>query len=222
MLAKDTVEVRSNLFITARERGKIVDRYAGHNIWLDIGRQYLAELIGYSAYVGAYPTATGTPFRSDRVQYMCLGIGSTAQNSPAIADNAPMSTKYPGGHVYTDTDATLVSMERPVRIAGSENDYSTALPTDQWLAQVNPVLPSGLATEVTFIRTFTGAEVSYGSFTVVPVSEIGLFTSGASPLVAPGPAAAGAYTPYFVAYDTFATISKTNAIDLEVVWAVKF
>ena len=39
-----TFEVRQNLKITARERGKIVDRREGHNIWLNTGRDRARNL----------------------------------------------------------------------------------------------------------------------------------------------------------------------------------
>jgi len=57
-------------------------------------------------------------------------------------------------------------------------------------------------------------EISYGSFLVVPLSEVGLFTSSADP---------ENYLNTVVAYDTYATISKTTAIDhLEFVWTIRF
>jgi hypothetical protein len=40
----ENIEVRSNLSLVARERVKIVARRDGHNIWLNLGREYLASL----------------------------------------------------------------------------------------------------------------------------------------------------------------------------------
>ena len=49
MRLKATVEVKNNLKLTVRERGKIVARREGHNIWVDLGREYLAGLISLAA-----------------------------------------------------------------------------------------------------------------------------------------------------------------------------
>jgi hypothetical protein len=55
--------------------------------------------------------------------------------------------------------------------------------------------------------------VSYTPFLTVPLSEIGLFTNAANPNI---------YNNGPVAYDTFDTISKTSAFNLEVDWTVRF
>jgi hypothetical protein len=103
----DTIEVKSNLILTLRERGKIVARRQGHNIWLNLGRNYLAGLIAYSNFTPL------TPERDDRIRYMGLGIGGTRQNAPSVANNPPLSTSYPGTNLQTDTDPTIQGMERP-------------------------------------------------------------------------------------------------------------
>jgi hypothetical protein len=69
------------------------------------------------------------------------------------------------------------------------------------------------ATETTFIRLFTQTEISYGSFLTVPLSEIMLFTNAADP---------ENYLNNGVAYDTFDTLSKTVAFELQVEWTIRF
>lgn len=203
----ETVEVRQNLIITARERGKIMARREGHNIWLDLGREYLASLIAYLSF------GPDTPERNDRIKYMGFGIGGTRQLAPSVANFPPMSTAYPGTNAQTDTDPTVTTLERPVRISGTTSvpPYNAG---DVWLGQIQAPSPHVTPSEVTFRRLFSTAEISYSTFLTVPLSEVALFTSLANPVGVPLNTA--------VAYDTFDTISKTGAFELEVAWTVRF
>lgn len=201
-----TVEVKQNLSLVMRERGKIVAQRDGHNIWLDLGREYLAQLIGYSSFTPL------TSVRSDRIRYMGFGIGGTRQIAPGIANSIPLSTTYPGTNAQTDEDPTVTQLERPVRLSGT----STPPPynaNDRWLGQVQAPPDYPAFNKVTFRRLLSSVEVSYAPFQTVPISEIGLFTNLADPLL-----------PHnsMVAYDTFETLTKTDAFELEVAWSIIF
>jgi len=204
---QEVVEVRQNLHLVMRERGKIVARRDGHNIWLNLGREYLSQLIAYASFGPAVPV------RDDRVRYMGLGIGGNHQLIPSLANAAPLVTAYPGTNVQTDEDADVVKLERPVRISGG----ATAFPynvADTWLAQISAPADTSIANQVTFKRLFTAFDVSYDPYTVVPVSEVMLFTDAAAPNVY--------NNSNGVAYDTFDSLSKTNAFELEVNWTIEF
>jgi len=205
----EKIEVRSNLRLTMRERGKIRARREGHNIWLNLGREYLANLISLSSY------GPDVPQEDHRIKYMGLGIGGSRQVAPGVADVAPMSVAYPGTNLQTDTDPETHTLERPVRISGSTtgptDPYSV---TDVWLGTVQAPPVHTTPTETTFIRVFTQTEVSYLSFITVPLSEIMLFTSAANPIGNPSNTG--------VAYDTFDTLSKTGDFALECEWTIRF
>jgi len=205
-MPSETVEVWNNLIITARERGKIVARREGHNIWLNLGREYLASLIAYASF------GPDTPERNDRMKYVGFGIGGNAQLQLATANAAPIVTAYPGTNVQTDIDPAVVTLERPVRFSGSTDPYP-GQGGDVWLGQIGAPAVHSTANEVTFSRLIATTDCSYGGFTVVPLSEIMLFTSAANPLV---------YNNHGVAYDTFDTLSKTIAFEFEVQWTVRF
>ena len=202
-----TIQVESNLRLTLLDGKKIVDERKGHNIFLDVGREWLAQLIGYATL---YPL---TPYRNDRVRYMGVGIGGTRQDSLVRANSSPLVEAYPGTNGQTDKDPTVTRLERPVRISGSSTNHPTYLSTDIWLGQVQapPVFPSG--TEVQFKRMFGIGEISYAPYLTVPLSEVALYTSAAEPNV---------YNNVAIAYDTFDTLTKTDAFDLEIVWTLKF
>lgn len=203
---KETIEVRQNLTLTARERGKLVARRQSHNIWLNLGREYLASLIAYSSF------SPVTPERNDRVQYVGVGIGGTRQTALTVANAAPYSTAYPGANAQTDTDAAVARLERPVRISGGSTTYPGA-GGDVWLAQVQAPAVHPVATQVSFVRLLTAGDVNYSPFLATPLSEIGLFTSAANPNL---------YNNTMIAYDTFDTLTKTDAVEIEVVWTIRF
>lgn len=203
----ETIEVRTNLRLTMRERGKLKARRKGHNIFLDLGREWLTKLVAYESF------SPLTPFADHRIRYMGLGIGGVRQIAPGTANTAPLSAAYPGSNAQIDTDPTVTRLERPVRIAGSATDYPAYLSTDLWLGQVQApaVFPS--SREVTFTRLFTETEISYTPYLTVPLSEVILCTNAASPNV---------YNNTGVAYDVFDTLSKTVAFELEIVWTLQF
>lgn len=200
------IEVKSNLILTARERGKIVQRREGHNIWLNLGREYLASLIAYGSF------GPLSPERDDRIRYMGLGIGGSRQIALGVANADPLLTAYPGTNVQTDIDATVTRLERPVRVAGSSDPYPGQV-GDTWLGQVQAPATHLTPTSVTFQRLFGETDVSYAPFLSVPVSEIMLFTGNANP---------GVHNNIGVAYDTFDSLSKTNAFELEILWTIRF
>lgn len=203
----ETVEVRQNLSLIARERGKIVARREGHNIWLDLGREWLAQLIGYATL-----TPGLTTFTDNRVRYMGVGVGGTRQLALGEVAIAPIVTAYPGTNNQTDIDPTVTLLERPVRVTGGSSAFPYD-PGDEWLAQVQapPTFPT--ASQATFTRVFSETDVSYSPYLTVPLSEIMLFLNGADP---------NAYNNTGIAYDTFDTLSKTSAFELEVNWTVRF
>jgi hypothetical protein len=206
MRFQSTVEVKQNLKIFLRERGKIVDRREGHNIFLDLGREWLAQLVSYQSL------GPDVAFRDDRVRYMGFGIGGNRQLQLSTANAAPISPPYVGTNAQTDTDATITTLERPVRTSGSSSAYP-GLAGDVWLGTIGSADPLSIPTQTTFRRLFTQSEISYGPFASVPISEVGLFTSNADPTN---------YLNTMIAYDTFDTISKTTAFELEVIWSIRF
>jgi len=202
----EDIQVRSNLVLTMRDRGKIVTKREGHNIWLNLGREYLAQLISYSSF------SPLTPARDDRVRYMGLGIGGNRQLISGGTMLSAVTTAYPGANSQTDTNPGVTQLQRPVRISGSAVTYP-GQGTDVWIGQIQapPVHP--VTTQTTFTRLFLSGEVSYGTLTTVPLSEIGLLTAAANPHV---------FNNTLIAYDTFDTISKTLAFELEVAWTIRF
>lgn len=201
---KEDIHVKSNLSIIARERGKIVERRDGHNIWLALGDEWLARLIAYATF------SPDVPEEDSRIKYMGFGIGGTRQQVTPVP--APVGTAYPGTNNQTDTDETITVLERPVRISGSDA-VTPGLAGDQWLGTIQAPPTHPIPSQTTFTRLFGQLEISYAPYLSVPLSEIGLFLASSDP---------ENYANTMVAYDTFDTISKTSAFELEVQWTIRF
>lgn len=209
MRIAEELEVTWNLEIDLFERGKRRRHHQRtHNIVVNTGRQMICEVItpqslGPSSFVRTQDTV---------VRYIGFGIGGTRQNNPA-ASATPYSDAFPAGYAgtnaQTDTDVTVSRMERPVAV--------TNVPL--WMQQISTpgTFPTGQSTR--FIAVFGQADINFGSFTSVPLSEIALYKSSADPSLPNGSAGsypgAGGHT---MAYDTFDTISKTGLFSIEVRW----
>ena len=222
----DRIEVKQNIKLTARERGKIVAVREDHNIFLDVGREWLAKFIGlavmppYSTF--ATPADYNNPHRFPR--YMGFGIGGNKQAYPKGAFNVAPLNLYDTGGIWpppftqTDTNPVVFALESPVIV--EMNGHLVPEAGCKWLAQIAlPTFPGGSPGEIMFTRIFMPAELSDPPFDVVPLSEIGLFVDE-PPATYPftKPTAPGS----MIAYNTFSTLSKTNAIAIQVDWTFRF
>ena len=220
--------MRENVRIIHRQNGKVIDRRHGHNVFVDTGRQFLAELISLLTQ------DPDVPERTDRIKHMGFGIGGTLQTNPAVS-SPPFSTSYPAGsdpNVTTGFEhddlfptkplgsggGRITTLERPVRIAGGSTAYPGAA-GDQWLSTAQSpdfIMTHPVVTTARFHAFFdAGAgDFLFGPFLLMPLSEAGLFTSAAT---VPG-------VPFnqLVAYHNFATIVLSPQSELEVIWDVKF
>lgn len=201
-----TIPVKQNLRFTMRERGKRLRVVETHNIFLDLGAEWLTQLISYNSF------SPLTAERDDRVRYMGVGIGATTQIALATANAGDLGTAYAGSNLQTDDDPAVTRLERPVRLSGDSTAYPGS-PGDVWLGQIQAPPEHPTAHSVLFRRLFVETEISYAPFLIVPVSEIMLFTNAADPAI---------YNNTGIAYDTFPTLAITNAVSLEVEWTLTF
>jgi hypothetical protein len=140
--------------------------------------------------------AGSTPFRTDSVALIGVGTGSQVES---------------GG---------VIKLVTPVAYSGT--NFLAAL-------DIPPTFPlSPSRTTVRYSRTFLQNELTLTSGSQVDISELGLFTNGspsASPPYTPGTrditlANAAAQAP--VAYKTFEPVTKTDVLEFEVSWEIRF
>lgn len=213
-MLRDLIDLKVNVSMTFRERGKVVDRYQGHNIFVNVGRNYLAKVVGHPT---AYPVSV--PY----VKYMGIGIGSSEQTINISSAYPALDAAYPGQNVQDDDDPTLKYLERPVLIAG----------TNDWLKEATYIPPgtptdnpSTTTAKFTYLFDYTDVNLS-GTYSVVPVSEVGLYMSDETATDNPytggtAPDYIGADRQTLVAYNGFAPKSKTPLTSIEVEWELKF
>jgi hypothetical protein len=208
---------QNNVFIRARRRGKLVYRWEGHNVWTDVGRQHVANLLTLSSY------GPDTPLTSARIRHMQFGIGGVQQG----VIPAGVVAAYPAGfdpHATTGNEYShdypvapaIGTLERPVRLSGGTNPYNTAPGTDVWLT--DPAMPQFFVDYPTdfsvslkyFIRGMDG-DIAYTTLTEVPLAEAGLVLSSGD--------INDAYNPV-VAYVDFEPLTITDEVEAEVTWIV--
>ncbi len=186
--SKSVIEVEGWVKILMRERGKIVphSHREGHNIWTNIGREYLAMLMSLQ-------TAPTTSYRNDRVAYIGVGTGSQIE------------------------EAGILSLITP--IAYISGQFLAAL-------DVPPTFPlTPTRTTVKYHRVFAENEITLSSGSTVNISEMGLFTNGRQSDYVVGSrdttlANASSQSP--VAYKSFEPLGKTDSLQLEISWEIRF
>lgn len=212
----------SNVFLTLRRGDTVLDRREGHNTWVNTGRAYLAEMSTYSNLVAE------TPFDTRRIKYMGLGIGSADQAYMSAVSSPPLSVSYPpgsdpnatAGNEYDSAypvDPPIETLERPVRVSGLSGAYPGD-PADVWLIQPPNffTVDAGLGVvEYHALVNTNLAQILYGPFLTMPLSEVGLFLDGAN--------VNDAYNlGQMVAYHSFGTLTLVPGSVLEIIWQVAY
>ena len=225
--------VPGNVEIIARERGKKIHEHCrhSHNIWVNLGREYLPRVIAPNDTFTDHYIETG-PSDREFIRYMGLGCGGEDQWHPS-AYSSPIKDDYPPGFAqgstgnsYSDDDLTIQTLERPIAISKSGGNLI-------WLGSIStPVEFLSSSKTLRVRRLFTEPECNndggVGPYTTVPLSEIGLFLQTADPDAADVydvgnfPTMIGAGRQQVMAYNTFESIPKTVSFSLEVLWELRF
>lgn len=179
-MPKDLLKPECNFRIRTYKDGKLYDEHQSHNIITNIGRSWLRNLVGASSYenvdIGTgYVEGPGNVLSSERVRYMAFGVGGVFASDPYF-------------HVQEEL-VTVTALEDYVKI--TEDTYlKEVLPQ----GPVGEPLPSNYS--IKFVCNIPESEISYeGNVskssaltvpptsvgTAVPVTEAGLYLSGASP-----------------------------------------
>ena len=215
-----------NVIITARERGKRVLKHCRHehNIWVDLGREYLARVTAPNVGLTDHEAEPPREF----IKYMGAGIGGDSQLHPA-AYTTPLDAAYPpatgsspggAGNQFSDDDLTVPVLERPVLIDITD-----------WMKPIVTPVVRPISTTLRCDHLFNIADINgVGPYTTVPLSEIALFLSTQNPSEAYGnvydlsnpPSMIGAGRPTVLAYNTMEPIPKTSSFSLEVQWELRF
>lgn len=214
-----------NVELKLMEGDQVVDRRRSHNIWTNIGRNYVVKFLGWPNLAGAPWGAmgTGTP---PYVGYMGIGIGSAEQTINIATAYPLLDTAYPGQNLQSDDDPTIMHLERPVIINGADTWLDTAT-YDEPGSATNPsnvIAKFGYTFQKTDINSNVGLPAA--SYAVVPVSEVCLCLSDQVTTADPysggvAPSYVSATRQVVCAYNGFAPLSKTVSNTLEVRWELR-
>ena len=211
--------------------GEVKAKRRGHNVFTNRGRKWLRDSNAVVSFDGM-PMTGGVHFNDTegedrnavanfKPRWMAVGVGGALQH---------WDPPGPGVHIE---NVGVEYLETP--IAAYED---VGLSTTYWLKQI---LPNGLpeddtegvaypdeyiirlrclydVNDVSFVPSVDPSSNIYG--TLVPISEVALFTSEADPTVKPDSSSGG--VDGMIAYHVFATIPKTPGIILEVDWELRY
>lgn len=96
------IELLSNFKAEARERGKLVSKREGHNVFTITGRNWLSKLVSWSTF-----GSPDIPYTHRRVRWIGVGTGSQNEVTSVSALNTPAKVNS------TDYLALLDSVEFP-------------------------------------------------------------------------------------------------------------
>jgi hypothetical protein len=221
------IHVKSNFELIARDRGKIVPGACvkNHNIWVNLGREFLPQVVS--------PNADFTHHMLDTfIGYMSFGIGGNKQTVNVGAAYPDLEAAYPGQLLYDKGTPGTKYLERPVMTTGTPGPSGSGDWAVRVLAPPTLVQNGSLYSTVEFTGVVSDQAINLGgTYPSVPVSEAGLMlynqpVMGAASTdifnyTAP-PAYINPARPTVVAYNNFGPITKTTDITLEVRWKLQF
>jgi hypothetical protein len=198
-----------NFWIGLKDKyGRVVEHREIHNVFTNIGRDWLAHLVAWHS-IGA----PDVPVTMRRVRWIGLGTGTTQEEL-----------------------ATVTELEVPTVVTDA-GYYIAILDETEFPAVTTPPFPEDTVSVVRFKREFDLSEISLDTNPAVPVSEAGLFVD-VHPAQAPPTGIGGEDDSPFagldttldpsapdngpVAYARFLPLTKTQDFALEVRWDFRF
>lgn len=207
----DQLPIESNVRITLQKGDRIIDVRESHNVLTNIGRRWLATLLGSSDY-SDFNNLPGHD--NKKIMYMGLGCGGSLQTDVRF-------------NRFQSALVGVTALEDQVRLKQAGTNY--------WLKKVNnqtlngtyfPGWPNGTISkfvmEIAESNLAFAGNATYKSNTVVntevPISEAGLYLSQANPQDSTNPTA----IPGLVAYDVFSPIIVTPNVTVRIEWELRF
>ena len=206
----DALPVYCNVRVTLLTTdGVVLDTRESHNVVTNIGRDWVAHLLGSSDYSQPDPA----PHDKRKIAYMAVGCGGALQDGVGFAKNQ-------------NELVTVVALEDPVPMFMDGNNLPVYLKGVDYQQATSTYFPSNAKT--VFVVDIAESEVSFvGNMaktsnkvvgTDVPVSEAGLYLSGTNqnPINLHIPEADALF-----AYDIFTPIHVTPNTVLRIEWSIQ-
>lgn len=206
----DQLPVESNVRITVRRDDRVLDVRESHNVLTNTGRRWLAQLVGSSNY--ANPNNLPA-HNTEKIMYMGLGCGGALQTDVRFSrfQSALVTVTALEDQVKFNQDNGLFYLKK-VNNQVLGNTYFPGYPNGSITKFVMELAESNLAFQGnTAYRSNTAVN------TQVPISEAGLYLSGAQtqPQVP-------SVDNRLVCYDVFSPIIVTPNVTLKIEWELRF
>lgn len=205
----EDIPIVVNFFATLRDRsGRVADHREVHNVFTNIGRDWLAHLVAWDSFGDP-----DVPVTQRRVRWIGVGTGTTQEEA-----------------------ATVTELETPAVVDDAGN-YLVILQETQFPAVTTPPFPEDTVAVTRFIKELSYNEVTLDTNPVVPISEAGLFVDVHKAQASPTGIGGAEDSPVGglnttldpaasdngpVAYANFEPITKTQDFSLELRWDFRF
>lgn len=219
LLGKQPIPVRGSLRVRTLYRGHVVEQYRNRNIFLNVGREWLIQLMSF----GAYPVTVGDPpppvANERRIAFMGVGVGGREQTMQAAADALYFPVHNPLHATFTqdDTDVTITGLESPLLWAPGR--YAKPI------HQVKYSAPVGTPPHSVWVRwtaLWSAGEINseYGGADV-PITEAAMY-----PYLDDGGGNVKELTLSDMkvvssSYEAFGPVTKANPFELEIQWVYR-
>lgn len=214
----DQLPINMNVSIELIDReGRVVDQRTSHNVLTNTGREWLARLVGASAFTD--PSAP-TPHTPHRVMYMGFGCGGVLQTG---TDFARSQSALVG--VTALEDPVPFRPVDPADVANLANTSFYYLKRVDAQTVADTYFPAPFRTR--FITTIAETEISFTASrafrsqtlvgTEVMISEAGLYLSSADPALT-DPTQQNS----LIAYDVFDPMPVTPLVSMRTRWEFRF
>lgn len=210
---RDSFDPRVNVTVKLKKDGKVIDKRVSHNVFTNVGRAWLVQLFGSSAYSEDPPT----PHNTAKIMYVGFGCGGALQTE--------------AGYLRGQQElVTVQALQDPVSIAAVGDGFqylkvldNQTVTTAHFPGNFRTLFTCDLAeSEISFSGSYTrGSNVNVG--TNVPVSEAGLYlsTAGAYYTADPEDGSDPLIDNYLVCYDTFSPVWVTPGVTLSIEWELR-
>lgn len=207
----------ANVRITAfcKDTGKVLHQHETHNVLTDTGRTWLRDMCSTLTYAntdansGVVPDADSKT--NERPRYVGFGVGGALSSDP---------TTYWGTQ---EELSSVTQVEDFVKISTSPDVYlkemnAQTLASDSYPNAYSVVFITDIAeSEISFAGNVSASGTTVG--TNVPVTEVGLYLSGADPS---NDLAHATNTARCIAYNIFSPVYVTTNIVLRSEWEFLF
>lgn len=211
---RDTVEPVSNVHVKIMDpkTRAVLDYRHEHNVLTNIGRTWLRNLVSTQLYPSPLPSngyveGSSYVYTSEKPGFMGFGVGGAFSSAPYYNSQDELVT-VTELEDYVKVDSTNY-LKEVVAQTSAENSFPNAY---------SVIFETEIAeSEISFAGSTSKSGNVVG--TSVPLSEVGLYLTGADKTQTPGHAD---NNTRMIAYNIFSPITVTTAVVLRVEWEFRF